>query len=51
MSGKLEAIRKLNLQAWDLCKKDGPQAFQLAKEAQSLISTCPNLSQKMNSNA
>lgn len=40
MSSKLETIRKLNQQAWDLCKKDGPQAFQLAKDAQSLISTC-----------
>jgi diguanylate cyclase (GGDEF)-like protein len=46
MSGKLETIRKLNQQAWDLCKKDGPQAFQLAKEAQSLISTCPEAEPK-----
>jgi diguanylate cyclase (GGDEF)-like protein len=40
MSSKLEKIRKLNQQAWDLCKKDGPQAFQLAQKAQSLLSKC-----------
>ena len=40
MSRKLEKIRKLNQQAGDLCKKDGPQAFQLAQQAQSLLSKC-----------
>ncbi len=40
MSSKLEKIRKLNQQAWDLCKKDGPKAFELAKEAQSLLTNC-----------
>src|SRR6266498_5245658 len=40
MSSKLEKSRKLNQQAWDLCKKDGPKAFQLAKKAQSLLSEC-----------
>jgi len=40
MSSKLEKIRKLNQQAWDLCKKDGPQAFLLAKRAESLLSKC-----------
>ncbi|MGA7193714.1 MAG: hypothetical protein WBW94_08795, partial [Anaerolineales bacterium] len=40
MSSKLEKIRKLNQQAWDLCKKDGPQAFLLAQKAQALLSTC-----------
>ncbi len=40
MSNKLEKIRRLNQQAWDLSKKDGPQAFQLAKQAQNLLSRC-----------
>ena len=40
MSSQLEKIRKLNQQAWDLCKKDGPKAFQLAKKAQSLLVNC-----------
>ena len=40
MSSKLERIRSLNQQAWDLCKKDGPHAFQLAQKAQSLLSQC-----------
>ena len=40
MSSKLEKIRKLNQQAWDLCKKDGPQALQLAQKAQNLLSKC-----------
>ncbi len=42
MSVKLEKIRKLNKQAWDLSKKDGPQAFQIAQKVQSLLSRCPN---------
>jgi len=41
MSSKLDKIRKLNQEAWDLCKKDGPQAFQLAIKAQSLLINCP----------
>jgi diguanylate cyclase (GGDEF)-like protein len=40
MSSKLEQIRRLNQQAWDLCKKDGPEALKIAKEAQSLLNTC-----------
>jgi|GEM_PF-1852455 diguanylate cyclase (GGDEF)-like protein len=40
MSSSLEKIRKLNQQAWDLSKKDGPQAFQMAKKAQSLLLKC-----------
>ena len=40
MSSKLEKIRSLNQQAWDLCKKDGPQAFQLAKKAEKLLVNC-----------
>ena len=37
---KLESIRKLNRQAWELCKKDGPKAIRLARQAQSLLSDC-----------
>ena len=40
MSSKLEKIRSLNQQAWDLCKKNGPQVFQLAKKAQILLPSC-----------
>jgi len=40
MSSKLARIRKLNRQAWALCKKDGPQAIQLARQAQGLLSDC-----------
>src|ERR1041384_3414125 len=40
MSSQIEKFRKLNQQAWDLTKKDGPQAFQLAKKAQGLLSKC-----------
>ena len=40
MGKKLENIRKLNQQAWDLSKKDGPQAFDLAKRVQGLLSKC-----------
>jgi diguanylate cyclase (GGDEF)-like protein len=40
MSNSLDKIRKLNQQAWDLSKKDGPQAFQLAQKAKSLLSKC-----------
>ena len=40
MSSQIEKIRKLNQQAWDLTKKDGPQAFELAKQAQDLLSKC-----------
>ena len=40
MSSRLEKIRKLNQQAWDLCKKDGPQAFRLAQKAEALLSKC-----------
>ncbi|MGB8214389.1 MAG: diguanylate cyclase [Anaerolineales bacterium] len=40
MSAELEQIRKLNQQAWDLCKKDGPQALRLARKAQRLLSKC-----------
>ena len=40
MSRKLEKIRALNQQAWDLCKKDGPEALHLSKRAQALLSNC-----------
>ena len=40
MSSSLDKIRKLNQQAWDLSKKDGPKAFQLAQKAQGLLSKC-----------
>ena len=39
-SDNLEKIRKLNLQAWDLSKKDGPRAFHLAQKAQTLLTEC-----------
>jgi diguanylate cyclase (GGDEF)-like protein len=41
-SSSLEKIRKLNRQAWDLCKKDGPRAFHLAQKAQTLLAECDN---------
>jgi diguanylate cyclase (GGDEF)-like protein len=37
----LEKIKKINQEAWDLCKKDGPESFRLAKQAQALLSKCP----------
>ncbi|HUH99164.1 MAG TPA: diguanylate cyclase [Anaerolineales bacterium] len=40
MNSKLEKIRELNQQAWDLCKKDGPQALHLAQRAQGLLAEC-----------
>ena len=40
MDKKLEKIKKLNQQAWDLSKKDGPQAFDLAKRVEELLSKC-----------
>jgi diguanylate cyclase (GGDEF)-like protein len=40
MSEKLEKIRNLNREAWDLCKKDGPRAIELALQAQSLLTDC-----------
>ena len=40
MSSQLEKIRKLNRQAWTLCKKDAPRALQLARQAQSRLSGC-----------
>ena len=40
MSSKLEKIKKLNQQAWDLCKIDGPKAFELSKKVQSLLPKC-----------
>jgi tetratricopeptide (TPR) repeat protein len=41
MNSKLKKIRKLNQQAWSLCRKDGPRAIELARQAQSLLSSCP----------
>jgi diguanylate cyclase (GGDEF)-like protein len=41
MSSKLEKIRKLNRQAWSLCKKDSVRAFELASQAYSLLPSCP----------
>jgi diguanylate cyclase (GGDEF)-like protein len=40
MNSKLEKIRELNQQAWDLSKKDGPEAFRLAQRAQALLAKC-----------
>ena len=40
MSNKLEKIKELNQQAWDLRKKDRQGALQLALQAQSLLSDC-----------
>jgi diguanylate cyclase (GGDEF)-like protein len=40
MSRDLARIRKLNRQAWDLCKKDGPRALQLARQSQNLLTNC-----------
>jgi diguanylate cyclase (GGDEF)-like protein len=40
MPSDIGKIRKLNRQAWDLCKKNGPRAIQLARQAQSLLLTC-----------
>ncbi len=40
MSSKIEKIRKLNHEAWALCKKDGPKAILLARRVQSLLSNC-----------
>jgi diguanylate cyclase (GGDEF)-like protein len=41
MSRKLEKIRRLNQEAWALCKKDSPGAMQLSLKAQILLSDCP----------
>ncbi|HMD88815.1 MAG TPA: tetratricopeptide repeat protein, partial [Anaerolineaceae bacterium] len=40
MDSNLAEIRELNRQAWDLCKKDGPKALQLARQAQEMLSNC-----------
>ena len=42
MSSQLDRIRELNRQAWAVCKKDGPQAIQLARQAQALLADCPD---------
>jgi hypothetical protein len=39
-SRELKKTRKLNRRAWELCKKNDPQAFHLAKGTQTLLSTC-----------
>ena len=41
MSSKLAKIRNLNRQAWTVCKKDSPRAIRLARQAQMLLSDCP----------
>jgi diguanylate cyclase (GGDEF)-like protein len=41
MSSKLAEIKKLNDEAWALCKKDSPGALQLARRAQDLLPGCP----------
>jgi diguanylate cyclase (GGDEF)-like protein len=41
----LKKIRKLNQQAWELSKKDGPRAFDLAEKAQTLLSGCADAQQ------
>jgi two-component system, cell cycle response regulator len=40
MSSKLDKIRKLNRQAWGLCKKDSPRALELARQVQELLPKC-----------
>ena len=40
MSCELDEIRRLNQQAWAICKKDGPRAILLARQAQSLLANC-----------
>jgi diguanylate cyclase (GGDEF)-like protein len=40
VSGKIEKIKELNQQAWALCRKDSPQALQLARQAQALLADC-----------
>jgi diguanylate cyclase (GGDEF)-like protein len=42
MGSNLAEIRNLNQQAWAICKKDGPQAIQLARQAQRLLPDCPD---------
>lgn len=37
---KIKQIKELNRQAWDLCKKDGPQALVLARQAQAKLAKC-----------
>jgi len=41
MSTPLEHIRELNRQAWAICKKDGPLAIELARQAEALLADCP----------
>jgi diguanylate cyclase (GGDEF)-like protein len=40
-SKALEKIRKLNQQAWELCRKDAPGALRLARQIQALLIDCP----------
>jgi diguanylate cyclase (GGDEF)-like protein len=40
MVSKLERIRKLNKQAWALCKKDSTKAVELARQVQGLLPNC-----------
>jgi diguanylate cyclase (GGDEF)-like protein len=40
MSNDIEDIRRLNRQAWAMCKNDSPKAIQLAKQVQSLLPGC-----------
>ncbi len=40
MSTTAEKITELNLQAWELAKKDGPRAYRMAKKVQGLLSKC-----------
>jgi diguanylate cyclase (GGDEF)-like protein len=40
MVSKLEKIRKLNKQAWALCKKDSTRAVELARQVQGLLPNC-----------
>jgi diguanylate cyclase (GGDEF)-like protein len=40
MSQKLQKIKELNQKAWDLCKKDGPQALELALKVQTMLAKC-----------
>ncbi len=37
---KLKKIKELNRQAWELSKKDGPQALALAEKAGALLAKC-----------
>jgi len=41
MRSTLAKVKKLNQEAWALCKKDSPRALQLARQARDLLPGCP----------